>query len=291
MTAEHKVFYDTHGYLPALTVEAPGSERHRRWVAEFDALEEAEQRRAHFSKAAMWSNSADRHFDNRLVLEIATHPGVVQVATALLGPDVLLVATAIFCKYGPRPEYIAPHQDARYWGLTPPEDHVTMWYALDESDAENGAMWVVPKSGHVNRWSARPSFEPHAEDAHPAALNLLSRNQSCGEGGDKTLLPLQPGQMSAHSALTVHGSEPNLSERRRCGVAVHFVPASVRSITGGQWEQYLYTGDSTQWCAVLVAGEDTVGTFGTPKRPAELFAEIDQGRDLIKVSHAKLGDA
>jgi hypothetical protein len=31
------------------------------------------------SKAAMWGNSSDRHFDNRLVLEITTHLGVVQV--------------------------------------------------------------------------------------------------------------------------------------------------------------------------------------------------------------------
>ena len=37
----------------------------------------------------------------------------VQAATALLGPDVLLVATAIFCKYGPRPDYIAPHHAGR----------------------------------------------------------------------------------------------------------------------------------------------------------------------------------
>jgi hypothetical protein len=42
---------------------------------------------------------------------------------------------------------------------------------------------------------------------------------------------------------------------------------------------------------VLVAGEDAVETFGAPKRPPELFAQIDQGRDSIKVSHAKLGDA
>ena len=70
------------------------------------------RRQQNFSKEHMWSNSSDRHFDSPLILEIATHPAMVSVATALLGPDVLMVATAIFCKYGPRAEYIAPHQDA-----------------------------------------------------------------------------------------------------------------------------------------------------------------------------------
>ena len=69
-------------------------------------------RQQNFSKEHMWSNSSDRHFDSPLILEIATHPAMVSTATALLGPDVLMVATAIFCKYGPRAEYIAPHQDA-----------------------------------------------------------------------------------------------------------------------------------------------------------------------------------
>ena len=70
------------------------------------------RRQQNFSKEHMWSNSSDRHFDSPLILEIATHPAMVATATALLGPDVLMVATAIFCKYGPRAEYIAPHQDA-----------------------------------------------------------------------------------------------------------------------------------------------------------------------------------
>ena len=74
------------------------------------------------------------------------------------------------------------------------------------------------------------------------------RSQSCEVGGDK-LLPLRPGQMSAHSALTVHGSELNLSKRRRCSIAVHFVPASVRSITSIQISQDSYYASSRVACS------------------------------------------
>ena len=37
-------FYEAHGYLPAVTVEQPDSATHRRWVAMFDEMEEAEER-------------------------------------------------------------------------------------------------------------------------------------------------------------------------------------------------------------------------------------------------------
>ena len=137
--------------------------------------------------------------------------------------------------------------------------------------------FVDPRTGA----DTKETFEPHAEDEHPAELNLLSRNQSCGNAADlaRIELPLAPGQASVHSALCIHGSEPNLSTQRRCGVAVHYVPTSVRSADGGQWEQYLYSGgeSATQWRAVLVAGSDSVGTFGATVTPAELKREIAEG--------------
>src|SRR4051794_11483469 len=61
--------------------------------AAFDALEAAEGR----DKAQI--GLLDRHFDQPFVWELATHPTVLDAVEAILGPDVLLLATHFFCKY------------------------------------------------------------------------------------------------------------------------------------------------------------------------------------------------
>src|SRR5262245_26430239 len=54
----------------------------------------------------------------RFVWELATHPTILDYVSAVLGPDVMLLATHFFCKYpapeeaGGQPErFVAWHQD------------------------------------------------------------------------------------------------------------------------------------------------------------------------------------
>jgi hypothetical protein len=53
--------------------------------------------------------------------------------------------------------------------------------------------------------------------------------------GRHDLTPLRAGQISIHSDLLVHGSEPNNSNRRRCGLTLRYCPASVLAYLG--WNQ------------------------------------------------------
>ena len=59
------------------------------------------------------------------------------MVSAVIGPDVMLLATHFFCKYptGPEEKFAAWHQDVTYWGLEPPLA-VTAWYAVDDSDRD-----------------------------------------------------------------------------------------------------------------------------------------------------------
>ena len=102
------------------------------------------------------------------VLELATHPAVLDCVEALLGPDILLMGSHFFCKYGPTEAFVAWHQDVTYWGLEPPLA-VSAWYAVDDSDVGNGCMQVIP--GHHRAASA------HTANRRPAGANLLSINQ------------------------------------------------------------------------------------------------------------------
>src|SRR5437870_8269411 len=113
---------------------------------QFDTLEAAEGRER------CQIGLLDRHLDQLFAWELATHPAVLDSIEAVMGPDILLLATHFFCKY-PEPaappetghagKFVAWHQDVTYWGLEPPYA-VTAWYAVDDSDAENGCMRAIP---------------------------------------------------------------------------------------------------------------------------------------------------
>src|SRR6266550_4370218 len=76
---------------------------------------------------------------------LATEPAVLDAVQEILGPDLLISVTLIFCKYPHDPAFVAWHQDTFYSNLdlTP---SVSAWIALLDSTPENGCMRVVPGS-------------------------------------------------------------------------------------------------------------------------------------------------
>jgi hypothetical protein len=252
--------FEASGYLNGIRVLDPSQADEVR--RQFDALEAVEGRER------CQIGLLDRHFDQRFVWELATHPGILDAVTAVIGPDVMLLATHFFCKYpdgGEEPEpgrdregaerrarlphgrgsvgkYVAWHQDVTYWGLEPPFA-VTAWYAVDDSDVENGCMRVIPGT-HAG------GIREHGTAARPG--NLLSINQEVPvtpeEEASAIDLVLRPGEISLHHGMLIHGSNPNRSVRRRCGLTLRYVPPTVRQLTRNS--------QGRSWAAVLVRGED-----------------------------------
>jgi len=66
---------------------------------------------------------------------------------------------------------------------------------------------------------------------------------------DPVTMSLEPGEASIHHAYTIHGSLPNLSDRRRMGITFMYMPAHI-----GQKGERRTT-------AMLVRGEDRYGNF------------------------------
>ena len=56
------------------------------------------------------------HF--RWAYDLATHPGVVQAVTEVIGPDVLVQSAGVFDKHPGDGQYVAWHQDGYYWHLS-----------------------------------------------------------------------------------------------------------------------------------------------------------------------------
>jgi non-haem Fe2+, alpha-ketoglutarate-dependent halogenase len=243
--------FERDGFAAGIRVrDAAGAAEVRR---RFDALEAAEGRER--SQIGL----LDRHFDIPFVMELAADPRILDAVEAVVGPDILLLATHFFCKYPsarletPSPaapvRFVAWHQDVTYWGLEPPLA-VTAWYAVDDSNLENGCMRVIP--------GTHDRLREHGTAARPG--NLLSINQEVPvtpeEEARAVDVVLNAGEISLHHGLLVHGSNPNRSTRRRCGLTLRYVPPSVR--------QGALNSHGKQWRALLVRGRDRYHHFASP---------------------------
>ena len=96
--------YREQGYLSPLRIYDGASAEHASFRAGFDALAEREDVRARLARPETrkecYRALIDRHFDQPWVWALATAPPVLDLVTSIIGPDVLLLATHIFVKWG-----------------------------------------------------------------------------------------------------------------------------------------------------------------------------------------------
>ena len=188
----------------------------------------------------------NQHREQDFIWKLATHCRILDAVSQILGPDIVLLGTHFFCKYpvqiGTDKPFIAWHQDVTYWGLTPPQV-AAAWLAIDDVDIKNGAMRIIPRSHTKGIFNHGKSQK---------VGNLLSVNQEV----DETLLDsdnavdieLRAGQASLHDGLTVHGSSPNRSMRRRCGVTIRYITPKVQI--------HREPNQPFNWYPSVVRGED-----------------------------------
>lgn len=241
--------YLNDGYLIPLDILTPAETSHHRGV--FDRIEQQ------IGKEKAQFGVIQRHLDDPDLWALASHPKVLDAAEIALGPDVVLVATHFFVKYPDMTEkFVAWHQDVTYWGFDP-AIATTVWLAIDDVDIENGCMRVLPGSHKRGQL-------PHGKSTRPG--NLLSINQEIPhELIDESAaidFPLRAGQASLHDGLTVHGSNPNRSRRRRCGMTIRFTTPEVKLAPDQNFK--------SSWAPMLLRGKDRFGR--TRMLPPPTFA-------------------
>ncbi len=174
---------------------------------------------------------------------IAADDRVLDVIEGLLGPDILIWSVEFFIKEPGTKAIVSMHQDLTYWGFGAVDQLCTAWIALSPATRASGCMDFVTGS-HKN------PILPH-EDTHDEN-NLLSRGQEIRVDvapEDKVAAELQPGQMSLHHGLMIHGSGPNISDDRRIAVAIRYCTPQIA--------QQVATKDY----AILARGADRTGNF------------------------------
>jgi hypothetical protein len=61
--------------------------------------------------------------------------------------------------------------------------------------------------------------------------------EDIGQYGEPVYDELKAGQFSLHADMLAHGSEPNLTDRRRCGLTIRYCPPSVVALDPG-WRKH-----------------------------------------------------
>jgi ectoine hydroxylase-related dioxygenase (phytanoyl-CoA dioxygenase family) len=183
---------------------------------------------------------AQTHLHFRWANELATHPALLDLVEGLIGPDILVHTTTLFCKPPHDPGFIAWHQDAHNWRLDDPL-LVTAWVALTDSDSENGCLRVIPGT-HRERFDHES--RPHRDNMLPTGLTLAE----AVDESEALDFVLAPGQASLHHADLVHGSRGNRSDRKRIGFAIRYVSPVVSQ-------------ERPHHAVVLARGEDAHGHY------------------------------
>lgn len=208
---------------------------------------------------------------------IATDPRVLDAVEGILGPDILIYSVEFFIKEPNTKAVVTMHQDLTYWGFGAVDHLVTAWIALSPATPASGCMDFV-RASHKN------AILPHADTDDEN--NLLSRGQEVQVDvapDDKVAIELQPGQMSLHHGLTIHGSGPNTSDDRRIGAVVRYcAPQIAQQVADKDY-------------AILARGVDRLGNFihfSPPRAPftpesLSLYEEIRLSQSQAMMKGAK----
>jgi phytanoyl-CoA dioxygenase PhyH len=183
------------------------------------------------------------------VHSLVSRPAILDAVEDLIGPDILVYTSTWFIKEPESAAIAAWHQDATYFGLRP-YVHVTAWLALTEATAENGCMEFLPGSHHGGQ-------REHRAGVVAASVNRAGQAiVSAVDDRPAVHAPLHAGEFSLHHTLCLHRSQPNQSSGRRVGLAISYVPTSVRHL-----------GVKHKTPAMLVRGVDKYGHFDLEPAP------------------------
>ncbi len=107
------------------------------------------------------------------------------------------------------------HQDSPLWStIAPKDEQITAWVALDDAEADNGCMFMVPGS---HRWGNKQK----QIDTLPDGALLPESFE--GNPVHFVMCPVKKGHVHFHHSLTWHGSGTNHSSRPRRAIALHFM--------------------------------------------------------------------
>lgn len=161
------------------------------------------------------------HFRDARLMEFLLADEVLDVVQSVIGPNIGLWSSHFISKSAGVGKATPWHEDSAYWDgrISTMAGICTVWLAIDDVDAENGAMKVIPGS-HSNGYSDYEEID--------ASKNIFGR-QIKPEQVDESLavtFELKANEASLHEARIMHGADANVSSRRRAGYTMRYFPTT-----------------------------------------------------------------
>ena len=175
--------------------------------------------------------------DDAFWVRLVADPRLLKIATSFLGDHVACFTSHYVCKPPNDGQAVLWHQDSAYWNLKP-MNALSIWVAIDDSIPENGCLRMIPGSFNSGIAPLVPRNDV------PNMLSSSVPDEVVDESSAVNLV-LNAGDVSIHNAYIIHGSGPNQSNQRRCGLDIGYIPTSTEI---GRTGLYLNP--------LLVAGED-----------------------------------
>jgi ectoine hydroxylase-related dioxygenase (phytanoyl-CoA dioxygenase family) len=143
---------------------------------------------------------------------------ILDIVQDLLGPNLMLFHDQALYKPALTGGPVTWHQDNAYWQCRP-ANLITCWLTFDDVDIHNGAMQVIPGShlkpvGHEKSASGGPLLDvEHSVDVAKAVP-----------------IDLPAGCCMFHHCQTLHYTAPNVTQRQRRALAIHFMQPGTRDM-------------------------------------------------------------
>ena len=148
-------------------------------------------------------------------LEVCRYPYLLDAVEAVLGPNLILVYSSMFIKLPGDGTSVGWHQDNNYWPSVHGTDVATVWLALDDADAENAAMRIIPGSHRDYR---ELETVPAGETEMLKKKVLVAPEMEA----QAVVMEMNAGSLSIHDSYILHGSLANESGRRRAGYTIRY---------------------------------------------------------------------
>ncbi len=163
------------------------------------------------------------HRFNESAKRYMLHPGVAAHLRAFFAMEPVATQSMFYFK-PPGARGQALHQD-QFYLLVEPGTCIAAWTAIDDCDAENGGMYLVPKT----------------HEAEVVCPQTANRNESytshfvpVPKGQKAVLAEMKAGDTLFFNGRVIHGSGPNRSaDRFRRSFICHYAAGDVRKISKG----------------------------------------------------------
>jgi len=214
------------------------------------------------------------HFMHPKLLDWACSDEVLDLVQPILGPDIALFSTHFICKPKGTGRRVPWHEDSSYWkGTLSPIEVCTVWLAIDPSLRENGCMQIIPRTHREGHKGFSDYDQVDAtKNVFPTEIRQTQRDPS-----KAVFVELQPNQCSLHDGRIIHGSEPNMSDMRRCGYTMRFCSTKVK---------FVYERFDGAHVVYLARGRDLAGNHYAD--PTKAYPDVMKKRgisSMYKNSH------